>query len=227
MKVSIIIPTFNYDRYIARAIRSCIEQTLSKIDFEILVINDSSDDSTKYILESYGHWIRVIENTENKGLPYSRNQGIMNALGDYIVNLDADDYLHPDYLKLCLLYMDLNHCDAVATDYFLVDDAENVIRRINVYERPIACGIMFRKKQMVNVGLYDTSLHIGEDVDFRLRFEKKYSLKRIDLPLYRYRMHKNNATSDESKNRAYLDKVARKNGVKIDHSYHPSELNMS
>lgn len=129
MKISIIIPTFNYDKYIARAIRSCIEQSVPKTDFEIIIINDDSGDSTKYILESYGHWIQVIENSENKGLPYSRNRGIMSATGEYIVNLDADDYLHPDFLKICYLYMELNQSDAVATDYFLVDDNEKIIKR--------------------------------------------------------------------------------------------------
>jgi len=220
MRVSIIIPTFNYDRYIARAIRSCIEQSLPKSDFEIIVINDSSKDSTKYILASYGHWIRVIEHTTNHGLPYSRNQGIMNAKGDYVVNLDADDYLHTDYLKVCLLYMDFNHYDAVGTDYFLVDDNENIIKKVSMYENPIACGIMFRKQQMIEAGLYDTQLHIGEDVDFRIRFDKRYKVERIDLPLYRYRMHKNNSTCNAMKNQQYLDKIAQKNECVINHSYH-------
>ena len=108
MKISIVIPTFNYDKYIARAIRSCLEQSLPKKDFEIVVVNDSSKDSTHYILESYGHWIRVLENRENRGLPYSRNKGIENAAGEFIVNLDADDYLHPDFLKIAFLHMKFN-----------------------------------------------------------------------------------------------------------------------
>lgn len=219
MKVSIIIPTFNYDRYIARAIRSCIEQSFSGSDFEIIVINDSSKDSTKYILASYGHWIRVIENDENKGLPHSRNQGILNATGDFIVTLDADDYLHKDFLKICYLYMQFNGCDAVATDYYLVDDNEKIIRRVSAQEMPIACGIMFRKHQMLDVGLYDASLAIAEDVDFRLRFEKKFRMEQMNLPLYRYRMHKNNLTSDGEKNRKYLDMVRKKNFCVVSHNY--------
>jgi len=223
MKISIIIPTFNYDKYIARAIRSCIEQSLSKTDFEIIVVNDSSKDSTKYILESYGHWIRVIDHADNKGLPYSRNQGIMNAKGDYIVNLDADDYLHPDFLKICNLYMEFNHPDAVASDYFLVDDNETILNKISIHEQPIACGIMFKKSLMINIGLYDTKLRIGEDVDFRIRFEKHYKIERINLPLYRYRLHKQNLTIDEEKNREYLSAVAQKNNCVVNHTYHSSE----
>lgn len=222
MQISIVIPTFNYDKYIARAIRSCIEQSYSKKDFEIVVVNDSSKDATRYILESYGHWIKVIEHTENKGLPYSRNEGIKKAQGRFIVNLDADDYLHRDFLKICSLHMEFNQFDAVATDYFLVDDNERILERINVYEQPIACGIMFRKEQMIDIGLYDTEMHIGEDVDFRLRFEKKYQVKNIALPLYRYRLHKKNLTADKTRNQQYLSKVAKKNACQISHSY-PSE----
>jgi glycosyltransferase involved in cell wall biosynthesis len=224
MKISIIIPTFNYDKYIARAIRSCIEQSFLKTDFEIIVINDSSKDSTKFILESYGHWIRIIEHEQTKGLPYCRNQGIMNARGKYIVNLDADDYIHPDFLKICYLYMEFNPCDAVATDYYLVDDREKVIDKMSVDEKPIACGIMFQKQQMIDVGLYDASLHIGEDVDFRIRFDKHYTVKRINLPLYRYRMHKENLTADKTKNQHYLDMVSHKHNCQTNHDYHSAEI---
>ncbi len=224
MKISIIIPTFNYDRYIARAIRSCIEQSFPKNDFEIVVVNDSSKDSTKHILQSYGHWIRVIELSENKGLPCARNHGVINAKGDFIVNLDADDFIHPEFLRVCHLHMYYNHSDAVATDYYLIDDDENYTKRMSVDERPIACGIMFLKKQMIDIGLYDTSLHIGEDVDFRIRFDKKFKIDRINLPLYRYRMHKDNLTADKTKNQEYLDMVASKNNCSLDHSYDPAEV---
>ena len=225
MKISIVIPTFNYDKYIARSIRSCIGQSFPKKDFEIVVVNDSSQDATQYILESYGHWIRVLENSKNHGLPYSRNKGIENACGEFIVNLDADDYLHPDFLKIAFLSMKFNRCDAVACDYYIVDDEEKIICRMNVHEKPIACGIMFRKEQMVDTGLYDTDLQIAEDVDFRMRFEKRFSIERINLPLYRYRLHKQNLTLDAANNGRYLDMVSKKHGQTLEENVYPlSEL---
>jgi len=225
MKVSIVITTFNYDKYIARAIRSCIEQSYFKDDFEIIVVNDSSKDSTKYILESYGHWIKVIENRNNEGLPYSRNLGIMASSGKYIVNLDADDYLHPDFLKICTLYLEFNGFDAVATDYFLVDDNENIIDRVDINETPIACGIMFLREQIIDLGLYDTSLRIGEDIDFRIRFDKKYRVHRINLPLYRYRKHKGNLTLDREKNFLYLKRIEKKQSQNIHNDCYPAAGN--
>lgn len=224
MKVSIIITTYNYDIYVARAIRSCIQQSFPKSDFEIIVVNDSSKDSTKYILASYGNWIRVIENEKNMGLPYSRNQGIRNARGEYIVNLDADDFLHADFINICHLYMTFNKFDAVASDYFLIDQKEEIIGREDCLKRPIACGIMFRRKQMIELGMYDESLSVAEDLDFRARFDKKYNIHRINLPLYRYRMHKNNLTRDQEKNLEYIEIVARNNGITLDHSYQPAEI---
>jgi len=225
MIISIIIPTFNYDKYIARAIRSCIEQSFPKKDFEIIVINDSSNDSTRYILESYGHWIRVIDNHQNKGLPSCRNQGIMNANGEFILNLDADDYLHKDFLNICYLTIFFNNYDAVATDYFLVNDNEEIIKRMSVKKAPIACGILFRKQQMIDVGLYDSELRIGEDVDFRIRFDKCYTVKQINLPLYRYRMHKKNNTSNKIKNKHYIKMVEQKNScTNLKISYHAEKL---
>jgi glycosyltransferase involved in cell wall biosynthesis len=225
MKISIVIPTFNYDKYIARAIRSCIEQSFPKKDFEIIVVNDSSKDSTKYILASYGYWIRTLENRENRGLPYSRNKGIENAQGEFIVNLDADDYLHADFLKVLFLHMKFNRCDAVASDYYIVDDQEEIVCRMNVHEKSIACGIMFRRNQMDEIGLYDTALRVAEDVDFRMRFEKRFSIERINLPLYRYRLHKHNLTLDTQNNCRYLDMVSSKHGLSaVSNVYPMSEL---
>ena len=77
---------------------------------------------------------------------------------------------------------------------------------------------------MINIGLYDTKLRIGEDVDFRIRFEKHYKIERINLPLYRYRLHKQNLTIDEEKNREYLCAVAQKNNCVVEHTYYSSEF---
>ena len=113
----------------------------------------------------------------------------------------------------------------MACDYYIVDDEEEIICRMNVHENPIACGIMFRSQQMVDVGLYDTSLRVAEDVDFRMRFEKRYCIERINLPLYRYRMHKQNLTLDEQNNDRYLDMVSKKHGQTLEEKVYPlSEL---
>ena len=62
---------------------------------------------------------------------------------------------------------------------------------------PIGCGIMFRKKQLIDIGLYDIEFKIHEERDLRKRFEKKYQINKIDIPLYRYRRHQANITNNK------------------------------
>lgn len=214
MKVSIIITTYNAEKYISRAIRSCIEQSMTKNDYEIIVVDDGSTDNTNYILESFGDWIQVISLGENKGLPYAANIGIKNALSRFVVRVDADDFIHEDLLKTGYLYMSLNNdIDAVSCDYYIIDDKENIIERRSANQSPIACGIMFRKDHLINIGLYDEKFLLMEDEDLRIRFLKKYSIYNIPLPLYRYRMHDNNSTKNAGEMNKYGKLLKSKHGL--------------
>ena len=102
--------------------------------------------------------------------------------------------------------------DAVACDYFLVDDNEEIIARKNCIEDPIACGILFRKDHLIQIGLYDESFLIHEERDLRVRFLEKYSIARLELPLYRYRRHKNNITNNKVISEKHLKRLKDKHG---------------
>ena len=101
--ISIIIPTYNVESYIARCLESCINQTLR--DIEILVIDDCGSDSSIQIAQHYAQRdcrIRIIHNANNLGTFATRIVGIRQARGEYVLFVDADDYLH---LQACeLLY---------------------------------------------------------------------------------------------------------------------------
>ena len=86
--------------------------------------------------------------------------------------------------------------DAISCDYLLVNDQEEVLERKNCMETPLGCGIMFRIEQLIDIGLYDDSFLLYEDKDLRVRFQKKYKIHRLELPLYRYRRHAENMTND-------------------------------
>lgn len=230
MQVTIVITSFNYGKYIARAIRSCLDQSCPRENFEVLVVDDASTDHTKVILDSFGRYIRIIYLDKNVGLAQARNIGVENAGGKYIVFLDADDFLHNDFLKVCLLHLNFNFCemDAVATDYFLVDDTEEHLKREDCSVKPLACGIVYKKEHLLEVGRYDHTIEIGEDVDYRIRFLQKFRIGRVSLPLYRYRMHETNMTKDGEKNQANLEIVRKKHGLdKIDSPYVRNELTTS
>lgn len=98
--VSIIIPSYNKDRYIKETIDSVVKQTYT--NWELIVVDDVSNDHTVSIVREYqkiDSRIMLYENTENKGANYSRNFGVYNSKGEYIVFLDADDLLKFDCLE--------------------------------------------------------------------------------------------------------------------------------
>ncbi len=213
MDISVIIATYNCERYIGRAIRSLIGQSFPKERHEIIVVDDGSTDHTRQVLESFGDWIKVISLGEHKGLPYACNEGIKKALARFVVRVDADDYVHEDFLKTEYLFLSLNSdFDAAACDYYRVDEKQNHIARKNCDTEPIACGIMFKKDNLVAVGLYDEKFLMLEEVDLRIRYLQRFKIYRIELPLYRYRRHKSNITSDEKSMQYYQDMLTRKHG---------------
>lgn len=97
MKTSVVIPAFNAERTIRRAIDSVLEQNL--LPFEIIVVDDGSTDSTKELAESYGGITKCISQC-NAGVSTARNVGIDAAKGEWIAFLDADDVWFPDRLRL-------------------------------------------------------------------------------------------------------------------------------
>ncbi len=209
MQVSVIITCHNYARYLSRAIRSAINQTLDRNDYEIIVVNDASTDETEKVMKTYSGRIKPLTLKKNAGLAAARNEGIKSALGRFVVNLDADDYVDENLLQVEMLFLNSNHTwDAVSCDYYLVDENEKHIGRISGSEKPIACGVMFRTDLLFGIGLYDENFKMREEEDLRIRFAKKHNIKNIELPLYRYRKHDNNMTNNK-KDMAKYKKILR------------------
>jgi glycosyltransferase involved in cell wall biosynthesis len=211
--VAVVMAAHNEERYIERALRSCISQSAAKGLFEIFVIDDGSTDATRRIAESFGG-IHVLSNEAQLGLPASLNRGLKAAHSRFVVRVDADDYVHSDFIKVLSLFLDLNpYMDAVACDYLIVDEHEEHVEHVNCEERPIGCGVMFRKERLIELGLYDESFLMAEDLDLRLRFEQEWKMHRVELPLYRYRRHGENMTSDVDTHRAHQERARRKNNA--------------
>ena len=211
--VSLIITTYNYAQYVERAIRSALDQSLPVNQFEIIVVNDSSTDGTETILENYANDVRVFNLQENLGLAGARNFGIKKAKGQFIIFLDADDYLHKETLRAQKLFLEENNnLDAVSVDYYLVDERGKHIEHVNANEKSIACGIMFRKDFLFNIGLYDEGFRAREEEDLRIRWNEKYNIYNIILPLYRYRMHDSNLTKNSTEMNKHQEMLQMKHG---------------
>ena len=120
------------------------------------------------------------------------NHGIINANGRYVVRIDSDDYVHPDFLKVMLLGFDLygRNTEAISLDYWNVTSAGEIISYGSSEKDPIACGIAFKLDAIEQVGFYDPKLRVHEEVDLRQRFLKEgFRIQNINLPLYKYVRH--------------------------------------
>tara|TARA_Y100001980_G_C14554868_1_gene342283 strand:+ start:2490 stop:3149 length:660 start_codon:yes stop_codon:yes gene_type:complete len=214
MKVSVIITVFNREKYISRCIRSCLDQSMNKKEYEIIVVNDGSTDNSLEIIDSFGDDIVKISYTKNRGLAYASNRGIRKAKSKYIVRVDSDDYIHEDLLKIEYAFAEMNQLDAVSCDYLKVDTNEFVLSRESAQDNPIACGILFNKDKLIEIGLYDTKFKLMEDIDLRERFDRKFQIINVPLPLYRYLMHDSNITNNQKKVNEYTKLFNEKHGKK-------------
>lgn len=195
--VSLVITTYNYAHFVERAIRSALDQSLSPESYEIIIVNDKSTDRTAEVLENYKDKCRIFNLKENLGLSGARNFAIKKAKGQFIMFLDADDYIHRDLLRTTKLFLEENNTlDAVSVDYWLVNERGTHIKYVNASKEPIACGILFRKDFLFNIGLYDENFRAREEEDLRIRWTAKYNIHNLIIPLYRYRMHDHNLTKN-------------------------------
>lgn len=213
--VSVIVAAHNEERFIGRCLRSLLAQRFPRDRFEIIVVDDGSRDRTAEITESFGDSVRLLTNDSNLGLPTSLNRAIRSVRSPFIVRVDADDYVNASFVDVLYMFLAENpDLDAVACDYLLVDDREEVLGRRNCMDEPIACGIMFRTDQMLDIGLYDESFLLHEDRDLRVRFLEKHTIHRIPLPLYRYRRHADNITNDTAAMEHHYQRLIDKHGDK-------------
>tara|TARA_X000000950_G_scaffold134097_1_gene167010 strand:+ start:683 stop:1345 length:663 start_codon:yes stop_codon:yes gene_type:complete len=211
IQVSVIIAAKNAELYIGRCIRSLINQSFDNDNYEIIVINDGSSDRTPEALKQFMGDIIYIKNKKNIGLPGSLNKGIKKARGQYIVRVDADDWVNPQFLNLLYHHLNLNmELDAVACDYQIVNNQQKILSYENCEKKPIGCGIMFKYSNLIEIGLYDKKFLAREEEELIHRFKKKYKVTRIPVPLYRYRKHENNLTKKKNIMKQYAKKIKKK-----------------
>tara|TARA_B100001057_G_scaffold296302_1_gene296476 strand:- start:34187 stop:34840 length:654 start_codon:yes stop_codon:yes gene_type:complete len=211
VQISVIIPVYNQERFIGRCLRSILNQSLHLDEYEIIVIDDCSQDNTLTILDKYIDHINLIKHDENKGLPTALNTGIKAANGRFIIRLDSDDYVHYEYLNILSLYLKMNSdVDAVSCDYLEVDNSEKILKRYSHKSDPIGCGIMFRIEQIIEIGLYDEKQLWREERELMDRFLMKYSITNLKFPLYRYRKHLDNMTNNKKMLKKYEKRIEKK-----------------
>ncbi|MCX5806895.1 MAG: glycosyltransferase [Proteobacteria bacterium] len=193
--VTVLITVFNGEHYLGKAIESVLSQTFS--DFEVLVVNDGSIDSTSKILNSYkDERIRVISNKENTGPARSSNIGLRMAKGRYIARMDADDISLPERLEKQVRFLDSHEkIKLIGSAWYAID--ENGLEQSVVmppqgrHAVHFMChGTIMAKRECIEaIGFYNEIFRYSLDYDFLLRFQEAYEIGILDEPLYKLRIH--------------------------------------
>ena len=186
-RVSVIIPAYNAADYISAAIESVLTQTYEK--FELLIINDGSTDDTEKVALSYKDTRIKYSQQENQGLAATHNRGIKQSGGEFIIKLDADDMMTPDFISRHIQEFEKHpEADLVYCNDRLID---NKGKPINVMEYPeytdrkllirdlfrsgytiVPFRTCIRRSVFDKIGFFDESLPLGEDYDMMRRFVK-------------------------------------------------------
>ncbi len=193
--VSIIVTNYNYKKYLLRCIRSCLSQ--KNVSVEVILVDDCSTDGSLKLLKSFKKDINVIKNDRNMGVAAAANMGFEASRAQFVIRVDADDFVSLDMCSYMKKYLESNH-DAfcVSCDYVLVDDHENLIERKCAEKDGISCGIMYRRDLLLEMGGYNPKMRHREEEELRKRLGNFYNIHHLKIPFYRYRMHETNKTKD-------------------------------
>ncbi len=196
--MSVIIPVYNGEKYLSKAIESVLRQ---EILCEIVIVNDCSTDGTENVIQGYSHLeqVRYLKNERNKGVAYSRNRGVEASTGEYIAFLDADDWWEDTKLKKQLQALKGSGAVLCSTARELFDENGKSIGKIIpvpkvinykrlLHHNCIACSSVIMKREIALEfpQEYDKA---HEDYIMWLKILKKYPMALgINEPLLKYRL---------------------------------------
>ena len=216
IKASIIITNYNYSKYLARCLRSCFNQSLNRDLYEIILVDDCSTDNSIEIAETFKDEINfyLIKNNKNLGVAGSANKGILKSKAEYVVRVDADDYVSNDFLRFLVFYLEDNKSAfCVSCDYHYVDENENKYKRIKYDEIPVSCGVMYRKNKLIELGMYNEEFKHREEEELRARLGSLYKIQNLGISLYRYRKHNSNKTKQLESMMEFKKKLFSKHNI--------------
>ncbi len=198
--VSVIMPCFNMERFLDRAIRSVVNQTHSNM--ELILIDDCSRDSSWEIANKWSKeyaWIRVLKTSKNLGPSQARNIGLDNASGEFIAFLDADDYMYPNRLERQVELLESTDYSLCYSAYQRVDENEKVLGKVSIEKfkltyrsllgDPCICisTLTIAKYKIADFPRFEQGLKKAEDYYLYLSLVKQgYTAIGINTPLVNY-----------------------------------------
>lgn len=200
--VSVIIPNYNYGRYLPLAIESVLRQTYPNV--EILVVDDGSTDDSKAVLERFGDRLRLLEQ-RNQGVSAARNRGIEESRGEMVAFLDADDLWHETKLShqvsklddraVGLVYCGLEYIDEGGRRLGAASPTAHgrLLRHLALLTHPGVLGVgstaLVHKRSIERTGGFDPRLSTSADWDFARKVACHFSIEVAPEPLVFYRQH--------------------------------------
>lgn len=235
-RLSIIIPVYNVQQYLSKCLDSLLKQDIPKIDYEIIIINDGSEDTSLEIAKSYlikYQNIILLNNKENKGIGAARNVGIRKATGNYIFFVDADDFIQHDSIGELLYCIENENLDILRFNYdaihengAIIPKKKNALYR-TIYSNDIVDGetfltdylgwtcypwlFIFRASLIKeNHLLFDDGIYF-EDVEWLIRvLPLAKRIRSINKLVYLYLQRSGSVTQSvqfEKKNKVVSDKL--------------------
>jgi glycosyltransferase involved in cell wall biosynthesis len=224
-RCTVLMPVFNGEKYLKEAIESILTQTWQ--DFEFLIINDGSTDSSDRIITSYSDQrITYRKHEQNLGFSQTLNEGIKVAQGDYIARMDCDDVSLPERLAVQIEFLE-THPDygVVGTLFSVLNESREITQiggvklledeelRLGLYVSNIFCHgeTMYRRQLCLKHHIfYNQAYTPCEDYDLWIQLSKVTKFKTIPQVLYYYMFHTQGMTGSGRQMQARVEEIRRK-----------------
>lgn len=239
MEVSIIITSYNYARYIGECLESCLNQQGIDSDYEVIVVDDGSDDNTPDLLSRYTHRLLRVIKMDNSGVEAASNYAFAAARGRYIVRVDADDVLASNYLSIMLPLLKSDF-SFYYPDYTIIDENSVVQEGVSLPDFN-AAEVMARGDFLATGTIYPSKLlglHGAYNNKVRNCGLENYELIikliaagvtgfHVAKPLFKYRRHRMNMSAKRKESIiTYGRNLFKENGLGSyrTNQYHPYKL---
>ncbi len=209
--VSIVLPTYNGEKYIKESINSILEQTYQH--WELIIVNDCSADNTLSIITEYKNKdsrIKIINNINNYKLPKSLNIGFREVCGEYYTWTSDDNIFKKNAIETMAEYLEENqNIDLVSCKYDEIDESGKFLRAIDRHNKRdlfrflrrniVGACFMYRKSIADIAGEYDETMFCAEDYDYWCRIALAGNVKFLPYNLYQYRINSGSLSATRKK----------------------------